>query len=95
MSTIFTIDTEQGKDALLVLKGLDSDNKPGSSRVIEIRVNEKTVFSGPNGASKTDWTKLEFKIPKAILKKGQNSLKIKLTDTSGCFLICQAKVKFK
>ncbi|NOX96730.1 MAG: DUF4838 domain-containing protein [Nitrospirae bacterium] len=96
METVFILDKMSKKDAFLVLSGLD-DDKPGVTP-IQILLNGKEVFKGPNQAGETNWTELKYRIPERYLRKGKNTLTINDLEAPGpqgnWFFISEAKIIF-
>ncbi len=66
-------------DYRLVVSGLDDESKNVSK--IEILVNGKVIFSGPNGFRKDAWSLREFKIPAEVLSR-ENKLRISSAEDS-------------
>jgi hypothetical protein len=79
MSASFFLD-KTPRTCVLTLEGRD-DDKPGAVN-IEISINDRTVFSGPNRAAETGWTRLMFPAEPNILSPGWNTLRISNLETT-------------
>ncbi len=60
-------------DFKLIISGQDDDSKIPSE--IEIKVNDRVIFSGANGFVKLNWSRREFTIPEDCLQR-QNKLTV-------------------
>jgi hypothetical protein len=81
--------------AALVITGLDSD-KEGVTRV-EIALNGKSLYKGPNRCQKQGWTDWRLDLPAGALKAGQNTLSIRNLEDSDStnsrwFMLSEAKL---
>ena len=97
MRAEFELDKALATGAKLILTGQD-DDKPGVVE-IEIRINGKPVYSGPNGCTQNGWSPREFPIEPGSCNVGKNTLKIRTLKPSarrdaGWFMISECKLMF-
>jgi len=96
MHADFELDEPLGAGAKLVLTGQD-DDKPGVVE-IEISINGKPVFSGPNGCVQNGWSPREIPIPPDVCRAGKNILEIRTLKPApqhaGWFMLSECKLIF-
>ena len=95
MRADFELNAPLATGARLILTGQD-DDKPGVVE-IEIRINGKPVYSGPNGCIQNGWSTREFPIPPGFCTVGKNTLEIRTTKPSerrdaGWFMVGECKL---
>jgi hypothetical protein len=81
---------------VLEIEGQDWDNKSAPTTPIQIRVNGRLVFEGPNGFVKQGWSRRRFDLPAGLLKRGENRIEIRNTYVSDAraahwFMLSEAK----
>ena len=92
-------DDPPGRAAVLEVEGQDSDKQWCPPTPIEILVNGRKVFEGPNGFVKRGWSKRTWTLPAGTLHKGRNTITIRnLTSTdsmnSHWFMASDVRVTF-
>jgi len=97
MAASFALDRAP-ETGVLVIEGQDTD-KEGVTKV-EIVLNGRSLYKGPNKCRKQGWTEWRIEAPQGVLKNGQNTLMIRnLEDTDSVnaawFMVSQAKVMWK
>jgi hypothetical protein len=97
MTASFLLD-KPPQAAALIIEGQDHD-KQGVSKV-EILLNGRSIYQGPNKCGKRGWHEWRLDLPPGLLENGQNTLTIRnLEDSSstnfGWFMLSQAKVLWK
>jgi hypothetical protein len=65
-------------DAALELTGLD-DDKPGKSRIL-VKLNDHKLYQDENTFAEKEWTLHSLNIPAGVLKKGRNTLEVRVLD---------------
>ncbi|MDD5727283.1 MAG: DUF4838 domain-containing protein [Victivallales bacterium] len=74
ISIVFKLSDAVSEPAMLILEGLD-DDKQGRSK-LQVKVNGKVLFSGPNNFPENDWGKMTLGIPGGILHLGENRIEL-------------------
>jgi hypothetical protein len=98
MRANFYLEKTPSGAARLVLEAQD-DDKPGAVRV-EISVNDKAVFSGPNQFKEKGWSRAEFPLPMGTLRQGKNEIRFTNLEPVGAadlkwFMVSECKVLFE
>jgi hypothetical protein len=97
MHADFMLDATLATGAKLIITGQD-DDKPGVVE-IEISINGKPVFSGPNGCVQNGWSAREIPLKPGVCKVGKNTLTIRTLKPSaqrdkGWFMLSECKLMF-
>jgi hypothetical protein len=92
------LDTVPNGQPCLALVAQD-DDKPGTVR-IQITVNGKEIFAGPNTFKECGWSAGEVPIPAGLLKPGENEIRFGSLEDSDAkdakwFMLAECKVLFK
>ncbi|MCM8769957.1 MAG: hypothetical protein NC911_09905, partial [Candidatus Omnitrophica bacterium] len=78
MQARFTLDRlPEGKKTILEIEGQDSDKFWCPPVPIQIFLNNRKVFEGPNGFVKRGWSRQTFPLPEGALKVGDNVIEIR------------------
>ena len=63
--------------SILDIDGQDSDKLWCPPVPIQIIVNKKKLFDGPNPFVKQGWSRMQVPLPKGVLRKGENVIEIR------------------
>ena len=87
------------RDGIIEIEGQDSDKMWAEPVPIEIHINRIKVYDGPNDFAKMNWSKRAWRIPKGVLRHGENTIRIRnnaATDSlvSHWFMLSECRVRF-
>jgi len=83
MRAPFRLTAQPKGSAELIIHGQDDDKEEVTG--IEILVNGKSIFRGPNGCAKKGWSTRRFRLAPAILRAGGNAITIRNLEDSSAF----------
>jgi len=83
MRTSFRLTARSEGPAELIIQGQDDDKADVTQ--IEILVNDKSIFRGPNGFAKKGWSAKRFRLAPATLRAGENVITIRNLEDSSAF----------
>ena len=67
----------------MIIQRQDDDKEDVTQ--IEIIVNDKSIFRGPNGFAKKGWSTRRFRFAPAILRAGEDAIIIRNLEDSSAF----------
>ena len=62
---------------ILEIEGQDNDKKWCEPAPIQIFVNGRKIFEGPNNCAKQGWSRRNWPLPKGVVKKGKNVVEVR------------------
>ena len=83
MTAQFTLDQPPAGEAQLVVVGMDGED--AGKMPLQITINDRDIFLGPDPLPDQRWGEATFPIPGGALRQGQNSLTIRSTSTEANF----------
>ncbi len=99
MQAKFFVDQVPAGEGILEIEGQDSDKSWCAPVPIQIFINEKKIFEGPNGFVKRGWSSRSFPLPAGIMKEGENVIEIRNLANSDSLIshwviIHQVRIRF-
>jgi hypothetical protein len=99
MKAEFVLDELPERPAVLEIEGQDSDKEWCAPAPIQVFVNSKKVFEGPNSCVKQGWSRRSLPLPVGTLQKGANTIEFRNLYNSDSlyshwFMVSEVLIRF-